>query len=61
MDKKTGYKKTPIGTVPSKWNIVEILDVLKYEQPSKYLTNNINKVNGLNNYNTLEKLDHYLS
>ncbi|MBX9806937.1 MAG: restriction endonuclease subunit S [Flavobacteriaceae bacterium] len=49
MDKKTGYKKTPIGTVPSKWNIVEILDVLKYEQPSKYLTNNINKVNGLNN------------
>ena len=49
MDKKTGYKKTPIGTVPSNWNIVEILEVLEYEQPSKYLTNNINKVNNLNN------------
>lgn len=49
MDKKTGYKKTPLGTVPSNWNIVEILEVLEYEQPSKYLTNNINKVNGLNN------------
>lgn len=49
MDKKTGYKKTPLGTVPSNWNIVEILEVLEYEQPSKYLTNNINKVNNLNN------------
>jgi len=35
MDKKTGYKKTPLGTVPSNWNIVEILEVLEYEQPSK--------------------------
>ena len=49
MDKKTRYKKTPLGTVPSNWNIVEILEVLEYEQPSKYLTNNINKVNNLNN------------
>lgn len=48
MDKKNGYKKTPLGTVPSNWNIVEILEALKYEQPSKYLTNDINKVNSLN-------------
>lgn len=48
MDKKTEYKKTPLGVVPSSWDIVEILEVLEYEQPSKYLTNNINKANSLN-------------
>ena len=48
MDKKTEYKKTQLGIVPSSWHIVEIREVLEYEQPSKYLTNNINKANGLN-------------
>ena len=36
-----GYKKTPIGLVPVDWQIMELRDILDYEQPGKYLTNNL--------------------
>lgn len=48
MDKETEYKKTSLGLIPFNWDIVDMLDVLKYEQPSKYLTNNFSKTNSFN-------------
>jgi len=32
-----GYKNTEIGVIPIEWNVIELGDVLKYEQPTKYL------------------------
>ena len=34
---KEGYKKTEIGVIPLDWEVVELSDILEYEQPTKYL------------------------
>jgi len=34
---KEGYKKTEIGVIPVEWEVVELGDILEYEQPTKYL------------------------
>ncbi|WP_395763106.1 restriction endonuclease subunit S [Elizabethkingia anophelis] len=47
-DSKNEYKNTPLGKIPSNWKIVEFKDVLEYEQPSKYLTKDINEKSELN-------------
>lgn len=47
-DSKNEYKNTPLGKIPSDWKIVDFKDVLGYEQPSKYLTKDINKKSELN-------------
>lgn len=47
-ESKNEYKNTPLGKIPSDWKIVEFKDVLGYEQPSKYLTKDINEKSELN-------------
>lgn len=47
-DSRNEYKNTPLGKIPSDWKIVEFKDVLEYEQPSKYLTRDINEKSELN-------------
>ena len=32
-----GYKETEIGVIPVEWEVVELGDILEYEQPTKYL------------------------
>jgi type I restriction enzyme S subunit len=35
-----GYKDTPIGIIPTDWEVVKLGDILEYEQPTKYLIKN---------------------
>jgi type I restriction enzyme S subunit len=37
MSVREGYKQTEIGIIPEEWEVVELGDVLDYEQPTKYL------------------------
>jgi type I restriction enzyme S subunit len=40
--KKKGYKKTEIGVIPEDWEVKRLGEVLKYEQPTKYIVKNTN-------------------
>lgn len=48
IDSRNEYKNTPLGKIPSNWKIVEFKEVLEYEQPSKYLTKDVNERSELN-------------
>ncbi len=48
IDSRNEYKNTPLGKIPSNWKIVEFKEVLAYEQPSKYLTKDVNERSELN-------------
>ena len=37
MSIKSGYKQTEIGVIPEDWEVVELGEILEYEQPTKYL------------------------
>ena len=34
---KKGYKQTELGEIPEDWNLIELGELLQYEQPTKYL------------------------
>ncbi len=48
INSRNEYKNTPLGKIPSNWKVVEFKDILEYEQPSKYLTKDVNEKSELN-------------
>ncbi len=48
MSIKSGYKETEIGIIPENWEIVELGEILEYEQPTKYLVETENYNNNFN-------------
>ncbi|MCE7053895.1 restriction endonuclease subunit S [Algoriphagus sp. AGSA1] len=47
MEEKEGYRLTNIGLIPSDWDTIRLGELLDYEQPTKYITKDIDAQNGI--------------
>lgn len=47
MEVKPGYRLTNIGSVPIDWDTVRLGELLDYEQPTKYITKDIDAESGV--------------
>ncbi len=47
MEVKEGYRLTNIGIIPFDWDTIRLGELLDYEQPTKYITKEIDAVNGV--------------
>src|SRR5690606_2663728 len=47
MEVKKGYRLTNIGSIPTDWDTVRLGELLDYEQPTKYITKDIDANSGI--------------
>ena len=47
MEVKKGYRLTNIGSIPTDWDTARLGELLDYEQPTKYITKDIDANSGI--------------